>query len=165
MILGQLGVMNDPLSLTRTQMGHIVSLTSPNTNSSPHTDLTNWTPARPDHQHQLLTGSARNFRLRDIRICTPRIPDIGRVSLQILHQREERAVRWPQGSPDMFLLTGLQRTAPPSDEKILLNLFFGGSQSTVVALSRSLIGRLSANQPMGGGAGRGIFPQPGSLHK
>ena len=74
-------------------------------------------------------------------------------------------MRWPQGSPDMFLLTGLQRTAPPSDEKILLNLFFGGSQSTVVALSRSLIGRLSANQPMGGDAGRGIFPQPGSLHK
>ena len=76
-----------------------------------------------------------------------------------------RAVRWPQGTPDTVLLTGQQRTAPPSDEQILLNLLFGGSHSSLVALSRLLIGWLSANQPMGGGVGPGIFPQPGSLHK
>ena len=74
-------------------------------------------------------------------------------------------MRWPQGTPDTVLLTGQQRTAPPSDEQILLNLLFGGSHSSLVALSRLLIGWLSANQPMGGGVVPGIFPQPGSLHK
>ena len=40
----------------------------------------------------------------------------------------------------------------------LLNLLFGGSHSTVVALSRHLIGWLSADQPMRREPGGGIFP-------